>query len=109
MRCHEAWLAPWFEEGGGGLGSPRTAAGPCAGPAYGVLCLIEGAPAELVEAARRVLAKRYHLDQPIQRPGRERPRHHQRCRVAQLSHGRFHQVTLPLSPLPAHHRGLVSE
>ncbi len=40
----------------------RPAQGPALGPAYRVLYLVEGAPPELVEAARRVLAKRYHPD-----------------------------------------------
>ncbi len=63
MRRLEAWLALWFDQEAVAWERPtRPAPAPALGPAYRVLYLVEGAPPELVEAARRVLAKRYHPD-----------------------------------------------
>jgi len=66
MRRLEAWLAMWFAQEAVTWERParRPAPAPALAlaPAYRVLYLVEGAPAELVEAARRVLAKRYHPD-----------------------------------------------
>ncbi len=67
MRRLEAWLALWFDDDAIAWerSSPpptrATAAAPLA-PAYAALCLTEAAPAELVEAAHRILAKRHHPD-----------------------------------------------
>jgi len=64
MRHLQAWLALFFEEQATTWERPippQTRAVALA-PAYRTLYLVEGVPAELVEAARRVLAKRYHPD-----------------------------------------------
>jgi len=63
MRGLQAWLALWFDQEAVAWERPaRPAPAPAPAPAYRTLYLVEGAPAELVEAARRVLAKRYHPD-----------------------------------------------
>jgi len=66
MRHLEAWLALWFEEEAVAWERPARRPAPAQALAlassYKVLYLSEGAPAELVEAARRVLAKRHHPD-----------------------------------------------
>jgi len=64
MRGLQAWLALWFSEEAVAWQRPtrRPAPAPTLAPAYRTLYLVEGAPAELVEAARRVLAKRHHPD-----------------------------------------------
>ncbi len=68
MRRLEAWLALWFDDDAIAWERPSpppptraTVAAPLA-PAYAALCLTEAAPAELVEAAHRILAKRHHPD-----------------------------------------------
>jgi len=67
MRRLEAWLALWLDEDAIAWERPSppptraTAAAPLA-PAYAALCLTEAAPAELVEAAHHILAKRHHPD-----------------------------------------------
>ncbi len=61
MRRLEAWLALWFDDEA--MTWERQAAAPrVPATAYQILCLTPDAPAELVEAARRILAKRYHPD-----------------------------------------------
>jgi len=66
MRGLEAWLALWFDQEAVAWERPARRQAPAQALAlassYQVLYLVEGAPAELVEAARRVLAKRYHPD-----------------------------------------------
>ncbi len=66
MRGLEAWLALWFDQEAVAWGRPARRPAPAQALAlassYKVLYLVEGAPAELVEAARRVLAKRHHPD-----------------------------------------------
>ncbi len=65
MRRLEAWLAMWLDQEAVAWERPTRPAPVQAlalAPAYRVLYLVEGAPIELVEAARRVLAKRYHPD-----------------------------------------------
>jgi len=59
MRRLEAWLALWVDEDAVTWERPPA---PQLAPAYAALCLTEAAPAELVEAAHRILAKRHHPD-----------------------------------------------
>ncbi len=61
LRRLEAWAAMWFDDEA--TTWERQAAAPTVpATAYQVLCLTPDAPSELVEAARRILAKRYHPD-----------------------------------------------
>ncbi len=66
MRGLEAWLALWVDQEAVAWERPARRPAPAQAlalaPAYRTLYLTEDAPIELVEAARRVLSKRYHPD-----------------------------------------------
>ncbi len=68
MRGLQAWLALWVDAEAVRWERPPpppprgTAEAQPLAPAYAALCLTEAAPAELVEAAHRILAQRHHPD-----------------------------------------------